>query len=389
MANLYEYYNAQGKALPSVQERQGVAAQNSQLLNYLQTPATRPLDQVQSATPAIVPQVPSLAPSLNAMATASNLPFLDAQTAVQGAEKGLETTTNDLTTLMAQLGGEQQDKNTAYQNAGVDTLNKELIDLQNTARQQAIQYSMTPYSLEGQGRGITTGILRGQEAVKQRQIAIDQMVTNSNIAAKQGNIMLAQNIADRAVAAKYDPIRQSLETKKFILEARYKDLSRADKKLADAELTKKKLELDQIDKQEKYEGDLQKVVISAISQGAPRDLIMRANKAETIGEAALLLRNYLGDYSGSSTKKQTQSLSKTARDLGFSTDSDYKYFMTLPKDFRDMYVRNVTRAGINAGDIQKIADAYSFYQGEKSRFTLPKGSSAKTPTASGATIDDL
>jgi len=91
--------------------------------------------------------------------------------------------------------------------------------------------------------------------------------------------------------------------------------------------------------------------------------------------------------------KSTTSLGKTARDLGFSSDTDYKYFMTLPKEFRDMYIRDVTRSGSGAGNIQKVTDAFNFYKQEKPRFTVPKTKSSTTTTSKSssgqATIDDL
>lgn len=91
--------------------------------------------------------------------------------------------------------------------------------------------------------------------------------------------------------------------------------------------------------------------------------------------------------------KNTSSIGKTARDLGFSSDADYKYFMTLPKEFRDMYIRDVTRAGTGGGNIQKVTNAFNFYKQEKPRFTVPKTKSSGTTTpraTSGqVTIDDL
>lgn len=92
--------------------------------------------------------------------------------------------------------------------------------------------------------------------------------------------------------------------------------------------------------------------------------------------------------------KNTSSIGKTARDLGFSSDADYKYFMTLPKEFRDMYIRDVTRSGSGGGNIQKVNNAFTFYKGEKPRFTVPKTKSSGTTTTPRATsgqvtIDDL
>lgn len=62
-----------------------------------------------------------------------------------------------------------------------------------------------------EGRGITAGGLAPITAGLQRQNAIKILETNSTLAAAQGNLQNAMDLADRAVTAKYGPIEESLK----------------------------------------------------------------------------------------------------------------------------------------------------------------------------------
>ncbi len=65
--------------------------------------------------------------------------------------------------------------------------------------------------------------------------------------------------------------------------------------------------------------------------------------------------------------------SKPARDLKIADDSTYKYFMTLPKAFRDMWTRDILRSESDElYQIEDINSAYDFYQTNSSRFEKPK-----------------
>lgn len=263
--------------------------QNSNLIQAgasLNIPTSVSATSINAVKPLQVPPTP-VDPTLglNAM-VASVAPEITAATAADAAAKSsVDQGVTDIQTLTKALGQQTADQTQAEANAGIPALNSDLNELQNQARQQTIEYNTSPYSLQGQGRGIPTAILRGQEAVKQRQLGIDIMLTNSTIQAKQGQVALAQQTADRAIAAKYDPIKADLESKKFILDANYKDLSRADQLLADDKTKQLNLQLKQIDQQQQNEKDINAIRLEAAKNGAPNSVLASLSTATTPEEA--------------------------------------------------------------------------------------------------------
>ena len=151
---------------------------------------------------------------------------------VNTKEKTFNDTTREIDTLNKDLAQKTPDQIQAENEQGIPALGNELLDLQAKADMTKKQYDLTPYSLAGQGRGITTNILRGQEAVRQRELAVENIMTNAEIAAKQGKLKYAQSLADRAIAAKYDPIIAKIDAANKILAENKYSLSRADQRLA-------------------------------------------------------------------------------------------------------------------------------------------------------------
>lgn len=284
-------------------------------------PSTLPFSTISGTTPINTPLPTNPAASLNSLVASTTQQVTNANIEDTKAKGDVNTTSNDLSSLIASLGGQTADQNAAETAQGLPQLNKDLLDLQNTARQQNIEYQTTPYSLAGQGRGITTGILRGQEAVKQRQVGIDLLVTNSNIAAKQGNIILAQNLADKAVVAKYDPIKQAIQAKQFILSQQSENLSRTDKKLADAQQNKLSLQLKQVENEQQNAKDINAIKLEAAKNGAPNVVLSAMDKATTIDEALTLSKGYLQDTLEKQIKQQQllKLQNENKQSLGLST----------------------------------------------------------------------
>lgn len=191
------------------------------------------------------------------------------------AETAKNQTLDTIKNLSMQLGGQSGDQATAEANAGLPGMNKELSDLTALGSQQTAQYLNKINALNAGGTG-TTGGVSAAETATTRQHAIDALMTNSLIQAKQGNITYAQNLVDKAIAAKYDPIKAQIKTNQDFLDANYKDLSRADQKLADAQSAKNTLALKQADDLSKMQNDSIKTLLS---NGAPQDVIQNVLKA--------------------------------------------------------------------------------------------------------------
>lgn len=254
-------------------------------------------DSLKTSSPMELPTNDPMnaATSLNGLLASITPQITTATEDVKGAEKGVNTAATDLQTLTNMLGQQTEFTQKAEQDAGIPEINKELLELQNQARQKTIEYNTTPYSLAGQGRAIPTNILRGQEVVKQRQIAIDAMVINSNVQAKQGQLALAQSTVDRAVAAQFEPIKARIEAQKMILDQNYKTLSRADQKLADTKKSELDIRLQEIAQEEADRKSVLNLVNTAAANGAPNALISKAVQASTPEEAMTIIGGWASD----------------------------------------------------------------------------------------------
>lgn len=292
-----EYTIKQGDTASAIAKKYGTTVQDLASKNNLTNP-----NLIKSGTILNVPQIDNpinntdLKPqvSLDVPAPVLTPPNIQneiasvlnsAQTNVDSAEGSVDTSQSDLLNLSKQLEGRTAEQIALENQSNIPQLNKELLDLQSTAREQAIQYQTTPYSMGGQGRGIITGILRGQEAVKQRQLATDLMLTNSQIQAKQGNIQLAQNTIDRAIAMKYEPLLQQVETKKLIYEMNKDSLSRADKALLEAKDKQWTLQKTQIEKQMEDEKAIQNIALEALKNGADSNTIKTITNSKDVNTA--------------------------------------------------------------------------------------------------------
>lgn len=110
-----------------------------------------------------------------------------------------------------------------------------------------------------EGRGITAGGLRpltaGQQrliAIKQRQVASRALTAYAAFNVAKGNLQVAQDAVDKAVAAKFDPIKEDIEIKTKNLELLMASplLTAEENAQAKAELENQKAEEKKVAKQE-------------------------------------------------------------------------------------------------------------------------------------------
>jgi len=233
----------------------------------------------------------NLIPTMQSLSEGYAKQAQDAQLQVAQAEKEKSSTANTLKNLQAQLGGINVDRNAIETSQGLPVMNKELSDLIALGQQQTAQYLNKINALNQGGTG-TIGGVSAAETAANRQNAINAMFTNSLIQAKQGNIAFAQSMADKAIAAKYDPIKAEIAANQAFLDANYKDLTRADQKFADAQSARNAIQLEQIKKSEQNEKAIQDTIVDAINGGAPNALVLKAQNAKSPAEAAAILGKY-------------------------------------------------------------------------------------------------
>lgn len=171
-------------------------------------------------------------------------------------------------------------------------LNAQLVATHNEAN--AIPLKAQEQSV---GRGITAGGLAPIEAGAQRQNAIKILETNSVLAAAQGNLQNAMDIADRAVTAKYGPIEEKLKTSLYNLELISKNpqYTADQRKRAEAEAVAQQSRLDSITAQKENAQAVNDGLIKTISYNPGIDqMSIRALSAAKSPAEFAAIANYLG-----------------------------------------------------------------------------------------------
>lgn len=202
---------------------------------------------------------------------------------------------NTYVDLLTSLGSQTADTQALQDQQGVTTMQKDLLGLQNIARQQQAQYNAGIVQAEA-----ARNTRQETNVVQQnltRQHGIDALLTNSLIAAKQGDITFANSLVDRAIAAKYEPIKAKLEAQKFILD-------QVNGKAAENRKIALDVKMKEIEKQESRDKTLQEMIIDANAQGAPTQVLNAAQDLITRGATPAQVASALGQYSGAAAKAE-------------------------------------------------------------------------------------
>jgi hypothetical protein len=193
------------------------------------------------------------------------------------SQQQAQTSTTELQSLISQLGGE-----TAYRaekEKDIEGLTKIITEqativknLQIEAQKLANEYAGVEDVMQvgAEGRGITKGGLAPLTASEQRKVAIKQRnVASQALTAyaayntATGNLQIAQDAIDKAVSAKYDPLKEEISIKKQNLELLLgSPLATAQEKaLAQAQLKKQEAEEKKVNEQQGFFESIQKMYV--------------------------------------------------------------------------------------------------------------------------------
>jgi hypothetical protein len=203
-----------------------------------------------------------------------------------------------ITALEKQLIGESDYRAEQEKTQGITDLTKTQSDL--SARLKGLQNEALAIPLQLQqdatGRGITEGGLRPHQTAALRNNAIQALSTASLLEASRGNLTTALDLVDRAVAQKFDPIKEQIAVAKENLDLILKSpaYSLADKNRAQRAKDIQDARSRQINQQEADAKLLQGWQVDAIKNGAPIELI-RQTEGKTPQQVLQLLGQYLTD----------------------------------------------------------------------------------------------
>jgi hypothetical protein len=222
--------------------------------------------------------------------------------AILASTKQAETQVNSdqqaVLDAMHSLGNQSADLAGFQDAAGVNVDKKAILDLQ--ASLNALNNEAMAQNVRLGNQPILTSIATGQQAEAEKLRAIKAMSISSQIQAAQGNLSLAQDQADRALALKYDPIKNQIDTLTKQLDYNYKRLDGAQKVQADAlklQLENKKTQITEQHATDKKFSDMK---VTALSNQMPLSIAQQAQKLYDTGQADqayALMSHYTGTQS--------------------------------------------------------------------------------------------
>lgn len=188
-----------------------VTAPSSQVPPYT-APAAISSDNTQSTA-----TTPYVQPTDTGTGTAADMSGLNAtyqQQLAQAEQLGPQQQqesdlTKQIMALTTQDAGRVGAQNAANTANGVDSAQATINSLTATQKQNLDAYNASQLT-DQQGEGVTTAVDQRQRDAVTKQYAIQSLATSSLIAAANGDLANAQLLANKAVAAVYDPIEAQI-----------------------------------------------------------------------------------------------------------------------------------------------------------------------------------
>lgn len=371
-STLYEYYTGLGQSLPSLSSRstiyekaglgsassyEGTAAQNTSLLSYLQkAPTTSTTTTVKAPTTITsssltpTPAIPYQTPKQVQPYPTTTLPTYSTPTlTATPQEKQATELSKRLQDLNTSLIGESAYRTGQEQSAGVPALNQTVQDLSTQLEGLKNEAAAIPLQLQ-QGaaeRGVTTPVLGRQENSRLRTNAIAALGVSTLLEAARGNLSTAMMTVDRAVAQRYDPIRERIAASTANLrillddpETSLQDKNRAQKQL-DYE-NNKLLEIEQAEQSTKNVWSIATSAASSIANFIP----------STQYPTAAVALSAISNADSPEEALQIAASSGLASDINSSTTPGTPIGKGTPTGFTQADVKSgdqVLRTGIDAG----------------------------------------
>lgn len=318
-------------------------------------------------SPSFTPQpdlvTPTLAGAANNQTAFQNdyQRFLDLQNQNQdnSLAKMIASVTGDIEGLQGRGAAQQQAEN----QLGINQFNQTLAALssqrgsklaelnQSLAQQRAEQAQLEA----GAGaKGLTTSMLGGQQAALARVREAENQtraaeigLLDAQILGGQGQLKAAQDAANRAVDLMFQDREATVNTKLKQIELYTPLFNASEKKKADALTFALNNEQKKLEEEKDNLKAVQNLIVNASGQGAPQDLLQRASKAKTAGEASMILGGYSGDYIGNKIKMAQANAQATK--TGLEIEKLRKELSQSDQDFSTANLPNTP-----AGFVQKL-----------------------------------
>lgn len=207
-------------------------------------------------------------------------------TDLQGVKAKRDTNESDVTNLLTGLGGAEKYKQQLEDQQGLTQLESQLSDV--TSRISANNRLNPARLLQAEQNVIGTGVTKGMLSTRLSNVERDNAIQSLVLAAEgdmiQGRVGAANARIERAMTAKFEPMKQELEVKKFNLQRLDDRVREGQLTLSDAQKTKLNLQMGQIEKDEKDMATVQTLTQELMKNGAPAGVRDQALKANNLGE---------------------------------------------------------------------------------------------------------
>lgn len=210
--------------------------------------------------------------------------------ALETERAGLKGRISDLTSRLfnRDVFAEQQ-----RQQAGLPQFNQQLVDINNQIKQ--LQAEAVKASSQAEDKQVPMFAIRGEQASIERSRATKALELSAIQDAITNNIALAEQKVQTAVDMQFKPVENEIAYLRQALDDNYQELSREDKKRADAQ----RILLDE--RQRVLEEQKQDKTVSlgfiaeAAKNGAPALLLSRAQQATNPTQVLSILGQYMSD----------------------------------------------------------------------------------------------
>ncbi len=211
------------------------------------------------------------------------------------AEKSQQSILDSISGLTGDFGNKGADQLTAEQSAGLPDLRKQYADINGQILTKSAEYDALSKSLEGQGRGLTTGMVTGQQGAVQRQKASEVGLLTARAQALNGQIDVAQSTVNRSIDLKYSTIESKINTYQAQLNALLPTLNKEEKIQAQAQQTLLDQQKQAIADKKDEESKIQTVMLEAAQAGlTDGSVLAKISAAKTAQEALQIAGPYIG-----------------------------------------------------------------------------------------------
>lgn len=210
---------------------------------------------------------------------------------VQEAAGGIES---QIQNLLIESGQESAFRSQLEQQQGLPQQQQRLRELSNLANMETARLAQQLMQTEAGAIGTmeSRNFLNAQEARARRESAINTLTLTAEAAIVQGNIETATALIDRAVQARFEPIKRELEIQMF-------NLNRLDKRFLepamkrDAEARERQIST-QIRQLEQQQQLVQNLSIQAAQYGAGAEALNQLAEAKNFDQAISIAGEYIG-----------------------------------------------------------------------------------------------